>query len=93
MGFILNKPLVLLVCIFFLASDLDKVRGVTSVELGFGMEQEEDQGKAPQSRRGLKTIGTVGMNTKKSSNAAKTFDPSMSSKRQVPKGPDPIHNR
>ncbi|KAF8040482.1 hypothetical protein BT93_B2648 [Corymbia citriodora subsp. variegata] len=67
---------------------MDKV----SVELGFGREQEVQE-KAPQSRRSLKTISTVGMNTKKSSSATKTFDPNMPSKRKVRGGSDPIHNR
>ncbi|KAK3443015.1 hypothetical protein EUGRSUZ_B03446 [Eucalyptus grandis] len=92
MGFILTRALILLVCIFFLASELDKVQGVVSVKLGFGREQEV-QGKAPQSRRSLKTVGKVGMNAKKSSSVTKTFDPNMSSKRKVRGGSDPIHNR
>ncbi|KAL3751609.1 hypothetical protein ACJRO7_012439 [Eucalyptus globulus] len=92
MGFILTRALILLACIFLLASDPDKEHGLVSVALGFGREQEV-QGKAPQSRRSLKTVGKVGMNAKKSSNVAKTFDPKMSSKRKVPFGPDPFHNR
>jgi len=92
MGFILTRALILLACIFFLASDPDKDHGLVSVALGFVREQEV-QGKAPQSRRSLKTIGTVGMNTRESSNVTKTFYPNMSSKRKVPFGPDPIHNR
>ncbi|KAI3433045.1 uncharacterized protein J3R85_007231 [Psidium guajava] len=92
MGFILNRALILLIFIFFLASDPDKIHGIRTVELGFRREQE-DRGKLPQSRRSLKTTSTVGMNTRKSPSVTTTSDPNMPSKRRVQKGANPIHNR
>ncbi|KAJ6891723.1 hypothetical protein NC651_025041 [Populus alba x Populus x berolinensis] len=69
-----------------------KPYGLTSVEVILRHDRKA-QGTLPHSQRSLKDVDMQGMDTKKSAQANKTFDPSQTSKRRVRRGSDPIHNR
>ncbi|KAL9389088.1 hypothetical protein Peur_017693 [Populus x canadensis] len=92
MVFCSRRVLILLICIGFIAVQPHKLYGLTSVEVILRHDRKA-HGTLPYSQRSLKDVDMQGMDTKKSAQANKTFDPSQTSKRRVRRGSDPIHNR
>ncbi|GMN41852.1 hypothetical protein TIFTF001_011080 [Ficus carica] len=94
MGFSTHRVLILLICIGLLSVQPDKVSGLRSIDTAL-REHKQDNHILLQIRRFLKVVNMEGMSTEKRTSASRNdkVDPNQSSKRQVRRGSDPIHNR
>ena len=94
MVFATQRVLILLICIGLLSFQPDKVSGLRSIDIAL-RKQKEDNHIFLQSRRTLKVVKTEEkLNPEtKSTGQNNKLDPNQSTKRQVRRGSDPIHNR
>ncbi|KAK3225403.1 hypothetical protein Dsin_005265 [Dipteronia sinensis] len=85
--------LILLICVGFLALQIDKVCGLRSINLVIRWDKEQLP-FVPTSRI-LKAVALKDLQTNPGFAPApsKAFDPNQSNKRRVRRGSDPIHNR
>ncbi|GLU17075.1 hypothetical protein SLE2022_334720 [Rubroshorea leprosula] len=91
-----HKVLILLICMWLLAVEPEKVCGLRNKELVFRHHHKGSGiASSPKNQRILKAaVDLEGMNTQQNSAPVNNkFDPNQSSKRRVRRGPDPIHNK
>lgn len=87
------RVIILLICVGFLAVQVNKVDGLTSVELAIRHSKNAPV-TVSSHQRILTESAMQSMKTeKKAASLKKRLDPYRSSKRRVRKGSDPIHNR